>query len=446
MEVVISSDKIVETRKRVLSEGEDNRDITPSSPKKPRNMPRHIDISDSESEYGETMIPDKPIPFGSVIDILIDIESKIGALARAKKVTPKVATEILTGLSQVKTHVLRNDEAKNIRSEWQEFRDSFEGMMNEVRVKVSSANMSLTSKTSAELTSQNDDAPPAIMALVNQSDVPTTYAEVLSSAEPIVPLKVVTKRKPKKVRAAKRSNRLVIVHPSEGNDQNSKSVKDLLKKAINLGEKSVQVKRVVNDRNGVKIVVGGSTDLTVFTQNQDLKDAGLQVSIPEKDNPRMIIFDVCREYSEAEVEEGLRKQNQISDTDKISLKFKTGPKDGETVHWVVEVSPSLRTKWKKKGSVFVLWKQCKIRDFIVPTQCYKCQKFGHVARGCKSKTTVCGHCAGNGHSKKDCSKISLPGVCSNCISNEKTGTHKVYSRFCPVYKLACRRERTKSYD
>ena len=58
----------------------------------------------------------------------------------------------------------------------------------------------------------------------------------------------------------------------------------------------------------------------------------------------------------------------------------------------------------------------------VPTRCFNCQKYSHIAKLCKNKT-VCENC-GEEHT----------GVCEKeiCCHNCK-GKHKASSRFCPVY-------------
>jgi len=53
-------------------------------------------------------------------------------------------------------------------------------------------------------------------------------------------------------------------------------------------------------------------------------------------------------------------------------------------------------------------------------QCFKCQKFGHTASICTSKTTICRFCAGE-HNSKECGcKDKLK--CSNCRKNHKSNS------------------------
>lgn len=73
-----------------------------------------------------------------------------------------------------------------------------------------------------------------------------------------------------------------------------------------------------------------------------------------------------------------------------------------------------------------------------PRICYKCQNFGHMAKQCKSRLTVCGHCA-QGHDTRECPRENAQPVCVNC-----DGAHSPSSIECPVMrqKYSARLENT----
>ena len=58
----------------------------------------------------------------------------------------------------------------------------------------------------------------------------------------------------------------------------------------------------------------------------------------------------------------------------------------------------------------------------VPTRCYNCQEFSHIAKLCKNKT-VCENCG-----EEHIGKCEKEVKCHNC-----KGSHKASSRFCPVF-------------
>ena len=71
----------------------------------------------------------------------------------------------------------------------------------------------------------------------------------------------------------------------------------------------------------------------------------------------------------------------------------------------------------------------QVRPFIpFPTQCWRCQRFGHTIDSCKSTNMRCRKCSGN-HNKKDC--ISEQMKCANC-----NGQHNSNSKDCPLVKQA----------
>ena len=67
----------------------------------------------------------------------------------------------------------------------------------------------------------------------------------------------------------------------------------------------------------------------------------------------------------------------------------------------------------------------KVEKFIKqPIQCYKCNKFGHLAKKC-SNVQVCSKCSGD-HSHNECVAQQLK--CSNCGE-----AHSSFDRSCSVY-------------
>ena len=60
-------------------------------------------------------------------------------------------------------------------------------------------------------------------------------------------------------------------------------------------------------------------------------------------------------------------------------------------------------------------------------QCYRCQRFGHIAFDCKSKHQKCGRCCGETRQRRDCT-ASDP-KCANCF-----GPHASSDRSCPKFQ------------
>jgi hypothetical protein len=48
-----------------------------------------------------------------------------------------------------------------------------------------------------------------------------------------------------------------------------------------------------------------------------------------------------------------------------------------------------------------------------PFQCYKCYKFGHVAKYCKAEKQICSRCGGENHRYDDCPSLNKNSLCYN---------------------------------
>ena len=70
----------------------------------------------------------------------------------------------------------------------------------------------------------------------------------------------------------------------------------------------------------------------------------------------------------------------------------------------------------------------KVRPFVgLPVQCYRCQRLGHTAQGCRAKVR-CLVCGGE-HNKEVCNSQQLK--CANC-----GGDHTANSKHCNLMKKA----------
>ena len=61
--------------------------------------------------------------------------------------------------------------------------------------------------------------------------------------------------------------------------------------------------------------------------------------------------------------------------------------------------------------------------------CYNCQKYGHVARLCRSATPICGKCKSSDHETEDCTVEERLYKCYHC-----DGQHRTASRSCLVHQ------------
>lgn len=106
----------------------------------------------------------------------------------------------------------------------------------------------------------------------------------------------------------------------------------------------------------------------------------------------------------------------------MDVKYKLGPRDGSTTHWVIETPAHILPKLENK-SVYLGMTRCRIKIHKGTTQCYHCQGFGHTAPKCNQELPICRHCA-KSHDSRECTEKNK-AVCTNC-----RGEHKASSVLC----------------
>ncbi|KAL7723089.1 hypothetical protein ACLKA6_001158, partial [Drosophila palustris] len=99
---------------------------------------------------------------------------------------------------------------------------------------------------------------------------------------------------------------------------------------------------------------------------------------------------------------------------------------------------SVATKLLGLKKVQIGWNQCKIRQRVEPTRCFKCMGFGHTAIRCRSHQSVakdtCFKCGSVGHSAKTCAKSPQCILCTRQGLDASLTCHSTLSRSCPEYK------------
>ncbi|XP_054259232.1 golgin subfamily A member 6-like protein 22 [Macrosteles quadrilineatus] len=272
-----------------------------------------------------------------------------------------------------------------------------------------------------------------------------SYSAVLKKDTPMVPR--VTGMKGPVVQAPKQ---IIVRHDTLETEEVTKT----LKKLVRPSEIGLKVKRLINIKNGVIIEAENEDGVQNLMKQETLKEAGLKVERPEKKKPFIMIYDVSAKLTEDEVKEEIFSRNmgesQIVEADfkqefAVRHRYKDLRSTGKRCHVVVECSVRVKNWLRRKERIFVEWQSCRVKDYVDVARCFKCQKFGHVAKHCKSETPACSHCAGE-HDYKDCpNKGKKEKVrCINCVRDKKENSkHEARSRKCPAYEKAVRRQNEK---
>ena len=183
--------------------------------------------------------------------------------------------------------------------------------------------------------------------------------------------------------------------------------------------------------NGLVTEVSSEKDIQTLREHQALQ--GYKMETPRRKNPLVILYDVDSTLTEEELVGALISQNfsgELSDTEVLVPRFKTGPRDKDTVHWVLEVSPAVRQKLLTQGRAYLTFASAKVKDFVKVAQCMKCSDYGHVAKYCTNEE-CCSRCQSKEHKKADC-KEEL--CCIPCKRRNITCKAKKEEQ-CPTFKI-----------
>ena len=165
------------------------------------------------------------------------------------------------------------------------------------------------------------------------------------------------------------------------------------------------------------------------------KNSSLSVPVtvavhPTKNTARGVISsDVLEGMTEEEILEGMEEQGVVA------VRRMNRREEGKLVG-TNTVLLSFRDR-ELPDKVRVGWRRVAVRKYVPdPTRCFRCQRFGHVARSCKGKER-CGKCSALGHSSKSCEESELK--CAGC-----DGNHEAWSRSCPTLLAERQKLRDKS--
>ena len=184
--------------------------------------------------------------------------------------------------------------------------------------------------------------------------------------------------------------------------------------AIKVGIKAV---RTIRDR-GLLIETGSLEEVTTLSIEITNKlGSSLEIFQHKLRKPRIIIYNVPEDITTEILGTTIRTQNpelQIEE-DNITPKFRYKNRRGKH-NIVMAVSPQAR-KQILQTKLKLEWEICSTADYIVPTRCYKCNRYNHKHYECRGKE-ACPHCNGN-HKMKDCTVAASEMKCINCITYKK---------------------------
>lgn len=241
-------------------------------------------------------------------------------------------------------------------------------------------------------------------------------------------------------------DKVIVIKPSATpqdctQQQASAITKQAVKACLDPKKLRLPIKSIRDGRDGsVLVTLAPNTDVSPLSQSAVLQAQGYQVSERSLLKPRVFLYDVPSEFSASDLPEVVFVQNfedspitQAEFTAGFRPVFKTGRRESDTGHWVVECSPKIRQALLDRQHICTGYSASRVRDHIDISRCFKCQRHGHVTKTCRQTQDTCGHCAQVGHDRKVCPSLNSPAVCANCKRQGYASNHPVNSGSCSSF-------------
>ncbi|GBO05058.1 hypothetical protein AVEN_113142-1 [Araneus ventricosus] len=250
---------------------------------------------------------------------------------------------------------------------------------------------------------------------------------------------------------------VIVIHPQPNTETTSAQLRTMLESKLSPHQLGVKILSCQPAHGNGLLVRTATKDMsrTLTTAINTHVELGpvCNAREPRKRNPQILVYDVPpqpgdRETAEVDFVTKLRSSNSLPDGPIKVLFRKKGR--GTLQHWVLTVDPLVFKAIAGKGRLHWGFGSLKFREYLEPTRCYKCHRFGHLRSTCGAPVELCSRCPGE-HSYTICPKETP--VCRRCReynARNKTGPrlplhHTAISEKCPLL-LREREEMRKQTD
>ena len=232
---------------------------------------------------------------------------------------------------------------------------------------------------------------------------------------------------------------VLIIGNGDDSDASNKNHIDLVERVIM--ENNIAFQQTYKNKKGEVVIVCDSEESRNNLHNiVSNTDKNVPIKTPKGKSPSVSIVGVPKEYSEAEINEMLVKQNdfirRFASANKIEEHFKVfavrpTKKNPHIFQVFATVSQVLRDGIQQFNDKLTLGlTSCKVYDQYHIKRCYKCQNFGHYSKECTSQEEICAKC-GDNHDTKNCTATLKR--CINCVRDKSTThDHFAFDPKCPA--------------
>lgn len=189
-------------------------------------------------------------------------------------------------------------------------------------------------------------------------------------------------------------------------------IENEIKSKVNPSSAQALVLGTKRIKDGILISCGDNNSLEKLKSLIGNETKGVyNVTVPKKLRPRIMVYGVdSYAVGEPDFLEKVIHINNLNCSIE-DIKFITKIKFKDKFNVVLEVAPLLFNDIIKRKFLYLGWSKCFVKEHFSFIRCFKCWKFGHYRRECKSECDLCPKCSGP-HEIKNCDSNDI--CCVNC--------------------------------
>ena len=175
----------------------------------------------------------------------------------------------------------------------------------------------------------------------------------------------------------------------------AKEIKEAMVKEM--GNKvDARVKVLKEVKSGVVIETVTKSERDALRKSEEFGKLGLKVEVPNGLTPKLLIFDVPREWKDDFLLEQLYLKNMRHRANNEEWKEKV--KDlkrqgsGSLVNVLLEMPKNWRNELARRKRAYAEFRSFRVKEFDTAWRCFRCNDLGHLIKNCPKKERYCRKC------------------------------------------------------